>query len=177
MISEVDMLVHPYYIMLIVFVLFHQELQKLRFLFCEFMVHFSVSIYFDRHIFACLVIEAAHHLCKAALSKYLEDLKSIKDLVTSFNDEVTFFIIAFTFSLRSTSNCPFYNITWIVDHLFAFKTLVIVLKLSLFEVSKNVRIVLHKLLLLHGPPFVLSFWTAVFGCDGGPTLRLFAIYY
>ena len=137
MISEVDMLVHPHYIMLIVFVLFHQVLQKLRFLFCKFMVHFSVSIYFYRHIVACLVIEAANHLCKATLSKYLEDLKSIKDLVTSFNNEVTFFIIAFAFSLRSTSNCSFYNITWIVDHLFAFKTLVIVLKFSFFIKSEN----------------------------------------
>ena len=141
------------------------------------MVHFSVSIYFYCHIVACLVIEAANHLCKATFSKYLEDLKSIKDLVTSFNDEVTFFIIAFAFSLRSTSNCSFYNISWIVDHLFAFKTLIIVLKFSFFIKSENMWIVLHKLLLLHGPPFVLSFWTAVFGCNGGPTLRLFAIYY
>ena len=137
MISEVDMLVHPHYIMLIVFVLFHQVLQKLRFLFCKFMVHFSVSIYFYCYIVACLVIQTANYLCKATLSKYLEDLKPIKDLVASFNDEVAFFIIAFAFSLRSTSNCSFYNITWIVDHLFAFKTLVIVLKFSFFIKSEN----------------------------------------
>ena len=171
------MLVHPHYIMLIVFVLFHQELQKFRFLFCKFMVNFSVTIYFDCNIVACLVIEATHHLCKAALSKYFEDFESIKYLVTSFHNKVTFFVIAFAFSLRFTSNCSFYNITRIVDHLFTFKALIIVLKLSFFEVSKNMRIVLNKLLLLHGPPFVLSFWNAIFGCNRGPTLRFFAINY
>ena len=146
------MLIHPHDIMFVMFVLLHQKLEQLSLLFCKFMIYLGISIDFHSYTLSSLVIEATDYLRKTTLTQNLQNFKSIVQLISWLNNEVAFLIITFFFAFCYSTDSPFHNITWIVNHVLAFKTIVIIRKFFLFEIGEYVSIVLSKLLLFHGSP-------------------------
>ena len=138
MISKMDMLVHPHYIVLIVFVFLHQKFKKFCLLFSKLMINFCVAVNFDCNVISSLVIKTANNLRKATFTQDLKYFESVKDLVSSLNDEVAFFVIALTFAFCLTAYCSFYNISWIINDIFTFETLVIIFEFFLFKICQNV---------------------------------------
>ena len=127
MVSEVDMLFHTHYIVLIIFVLFHQKFQKSRLLLSKLVIDLSVSVDLNCHSFARLMVMATHNLGKATLSKNPQNLKPIVDLVAWLHDEVALFIIAVFLSFSLPTNGPFDYISWVVDHFFTLIAFVFVI--------------------------------------------------
>lgn len=148
------MLVHPHYIVLIIFVFIHQKFKQFCFLFGKLMVDFCVAINFDCNVISSLVIKTANNLCKATFSQDLQYFESVKDLVSSLYDEVAFFVIALAFAFCLTAYCPFHNISWIIYDIFTFKTLVIIFEFFLFKVCQDVRVILGELTFLHRSPCI-----------------------
>ena len=147
-----DVLIHPYNVMFVMFVLLHQKLKQFSLLFCKFMINFSISIDLYSYTFPSLVIQATNYLCKTTLSQNLEDFKSIIYLISWLYNEIALLIITFFLAFCYSTNSSFHNITWIVNHVLAFITIVIIRKFFLFEICEYMSIVLSKLLLFHGSP-------------------------
>ena len=148
------MLVHPHYIVLIIFVFLHQKFKQFCFLFSKLMIDFCVTVDFYCNIISRLVIKTANHLCKATFTQDLQYFESVKNLVTSLYNEVALLVIALTFAFCLTAYCPFDNISWIVNDIITFKTLFIIFEFFLFKVCQDVRVILGELAFFHRPPCI-----------------------
>ena len=91
--SEEDALVHSDNVVRVIWVFYHQELEKLRLLLGKLVVNLSVSVDFDGHMKASLVVDAADHLGKAAFAEHFDYFKAVQDLVFTLKDVVAILII------------------------------------------------------------------------------------
>lgn len=57
MVPKMDVLLHPYDVVLIIWVFSHQKLQKLCFLLSKFMIDLCVPVDFDRDLLARFMIQ------------------------------------------------------------------------------------------------------------------------
>ena len=150
MFSEEDALIHSHDVVRVTRVLFHQELEKFRLLLGKLVVDLGVSVDFYRNMESSLVIDAADHLGKATFTENLRDFKSIEEMLSNIDNEVTFFIVAFLLALRWAADNSICDPTSKVDHLLALLAWLSVLELFLFVVRENMSVDLNESLLLHG---------------------------
>lgn len=91
--SKLDLIKHPDYLVLILWIVPHQILQQLVLLLCKLVVQFCVPGYLDRHLLFEFMVDALNHLCEWPLSKNPQYFISVMDVVAHFHSIVTFLVI------------------------------------------------------------------------------------
>lgn len=82
MIAPPEVLQHPNYVVLVIWILLHQLFKYLRFCLSKFVVDFSVSVNLQCHALLLLVVVSTHYLGKASLAQDTLDLESVQNVVT-----------------------------------------------------------------------------------------------
>ena len=68
MVSKVEFVEHSDYMVLILRIVFHEEVEKASFLLCKFVVDFSVSGNFDGYLSAGFMISGLNDLSKGTFT-------------------------------------------------------------------------------------------------------------
>ena len=90
---EVDMLDQAHYVVLITWVLVHEESKQLALLLGKLVVNLRVSVDFHRNFDPVQVVDSRDDLSEAAFTEDFEHLETVEDLVTLLEDVVAIFVI------------------------------------------------------------------------------------
>ena len=93
MLPEVDMLDQAHYVVLITWVLVHEESKQLALLLGKLVVNLRVSVDFHRNFDPVQVVDSRDDLSEAAFTEDFEHLETVEDLVTLLEDVVAIFVI------------------------------------------------------------------------------------